>query len=136
MAGDAPEVGLIQRKAPIAAADHAWSMGLRYVSHTTLALAFVLALACPAAAEPDRGEVLLRRHCGGCHAVGRAGESRKPPAPPLRELHKRYAPAVLGEALAEGLLTGHPLMPEFRFEPDDVRAIIRYLDSIQTRQPA
>jgi len=111
-------------------------MELRRVSPSIVALTFALTMASPAAAEPDRGEVLLRRHCGGCHAVGRAGESPKPPAPPLRELHKRYAPAALGEALAEGLLTGHPLMPEFRFEPDDVRAIIRYLDSIQTRQPA
>jgi hypothetical protein len=37
--------------------------------------------------------------------------------------------------LAEGLLTGHPMMPEFRFPPEDGKAIIRYLKSIQTRQP-
>lgn len=97
----------------------------------------VLAAATAARADPaTRGEVLLKRHCGGCHATGRAGDSPRPPAPPLRELHRRYAPEALSEALGEGLLTGHPLMPEFRFEPDDVRAIIRYLESIQTRQPA
>lgn len=100
--------------------------------------AMLLALTAGAAQAdpPARGEVLLKRHCSGCHAVGRTGESPKPPAPPLRDLHQRYAPEALGEALSEGLLTGHPLMPEFRFEPDDVRAIIRYLDSIQARQPA
>lgn len=76
----------------------------------------------------------MRRYCGGCHAVGQTGDSKEPAAPPFRELHRRYDPEVLGEALAEGILTGHPLMPEFRFEADDVRAIILYLKSIQTKQ--
>jgi mono/diheme cytochrome c family protein len=86
------------------------------------------------AATPDRGETLVRRHCGGCHAVSSTGDSRVPAAPRFRELHKRYDPEVLAEALAEGILTGHPLMPEFRFEPDDVQAIIIYLKSLQTKQ--
>lgn len=103
-------------------------------------LAYAFAAACLAAAganaaEPDRGEALVTRHCGGCHAVGREGKSPEPAAPPFRELHRRYDPALLEEALGEGLLTGHPMMPEFRFGPDDVQAIVRYLKSIQTKQP-
>lgn len=96
-----------------------------------------LALASSAAAQspPIRGEELVGRYCGGCHAVGREGASREPAAPPFRELHRRYDPELLAEALAEGLLTGHPLMPEFRFPPADVRAVIDYLKSIQTKQP-
>jgi len=39
----------------------------------------------------------------------------------------------LEEALGEGLLSGHPDMPEFVFGPRDVGAIIRYLQSIQDR---
>lgn len=102
------------------------------------ALTFVLALACAgsaAAASAGRGEALVSRHCGGCHAVGTSGKSHEPAAPPFRELHKRYDPEQLGEALGEGLLVGHPMMPEFRFEPDDVQSIIIYLKSIQTKQP-
>jgi hypothetical protein len=49
------------------------------------------------------------------------------PQPPLR-------PEQLGEALAEGLLVGHPMMPEFRFRADDVKSILLYLKSIQTRE--
>jgi cytochrome c len=100
----------------------------------------LVALAAPAAptwaAEPasGRGEVLVKRHCGGCHAAGRTGASREPAAPPLRELHRRYEPEMLSEALAEGILTGHPAMPAFRFQPKDVRSIILYLNAIQTRQ--
>ena len=39
----------------------------------------------------------------------------------------------LAEALAEGISTGHPDMPEFVFEADEVGAIIQYLESIQQR---
>lgn len=88
------------------------------------------------AATPERGKALVTRHCSGCHATGREGASKEPAAPPFRELHRRYEPEQLSEALGEGLLVGHPMMPEFRFEPDDVRSIILYLKSIQTRQGA
>jgi len=36
--------------------------------------------------------------------------------------------------LAEGLSSGHPDMPEFRFEVEDVSAILSYLKSIQEGQ--
>lgn len=103
-----------------------------------LALAAAVAmLAIAAHAQPRqdeaRGEELTQRHCGRCHATGFSGKSAEPAAPPFRELHRRYDPDQLGEALAEGLLTGHPMMPEFRFSPEDVRAIVDYLKSIQTR---
>lgn len=83
------------------------------------------------AASLRQGESLLRRDCGGCHAVGRRGESPRAGAPAFRELSRRYDVESLGEALAEGLMTGHPEMPEFRFRPDDVDAILAYLRSIQ-----
>ena len=37
----------------------------------------------------------------------------------------------LAESLAEGIVSGHPEMPIFVFEPQDVAAIIDYLESIQ-----
>lgn len=106
-------------------------------------LLFLAALLCLAAgpalaerADLQRGEILVRRHCAACHAVGSAGDSPFPAAPPFRELHRRYRIDDLAEALAEGILTGHPAMPEFQFPPADVQAIIAYLKSIQTRQDA
>jgi K+-transporting ATPase ATPase B chain len=41
--------------------------------------------------------------------------------------------ANFAEALAEGIRTGHPQMPEFVFAPDEVDSIIAYLKSIQAR---
>ncbi len=80
-----------------------------------------------------RGEALLSRHCAMCHAIGRSGGSPTSIAPPFRTLGHRYKLESLEEALGEGIMTGHPAMPEFSFAPRDVGAIIAYLRSIQER---
>ena len=83
----------------------------------------------------SRGQGLLTSNCSRCHAVGRAGNSTHPEAPLFRTLGQRYPIEVLAEALAEGLSSGHPDMPEFRFEIDDVDAILAYLEAIQEKTP-
>ena len=81
--------------------------------------------------ELERGRALLARNCSRCHAIDRNGTSPHREAPPFRNLGQRYPVESLQEALAEGLSTGHPDMPEFVFEPSDITAIITYLQSIQ-----
>jgi hypothetical protein len=44
----------------------------------------------------------------------------------------KYPIDSLQEALAEGIVSGHPDMPIFVFSPQDVDAIILYLQSIQS----
>jgi cytochrome c len=83
--------------------------------------------------ELARGKALLERDCARCHAIGKTGASPHKQAPAFRTLSKRYPIDSLEEALAEGIVTGHPDMPEFEFAPDDVEAIIAYLKSIQQR---
>jgi cytochrome c len=85
------------------------------------------------AALLKRGESIIARDCARCHATARTGESRHPEAPQFRTLGKRYPIEFLEEALGEGIISGHPDMPEFRFAGDDVGAIIAYLKSIQER---
>ena len=99
-----------------------------------LCIALAASAACAQdAAIPKRGEALLAKECSRCHATGRTGESRHPQAPLFRTLAKRYPIESLEEALGEGIISGHPDMPEFKFEGDDVGAIIAYLKSIQER---
>jgi cytochrome c len=104
---------------------------------TALAAAWALAaLVRPCAAADDqlkRGEALLERDCARCHAVGLTGTSPHKGAPAFRTLSKRYPIESLEEALAEGIVSGHPDMPEFQYDPGDVGAIIAYLKSIQQR---
>jgi cytochrome c len=89
----------------------------------------------PATAADDvkQGEMLLTRDCGRCHVVSRTGDSPNKQAPAFRSLGKRYPIESLEEALGEGIMSGHPDMPEFKFDADDVGAIIAYLKSIQRR---
>lgn len=104
-----------------------------------LAAALLLAPALPAVAQDAataRGRDLVMRECGMCHATGAVDESPAVAAPPLRALARRYPVDSLGEALAEGIVTGHRDMPEFVFERDDIAAIVRYLESIQTQADA
>ena len=103
-----------------------------------LLLAAAAGSACAAPTAPDeaslkRGQELLQRDCSRCHAIGRTGDSPHQGAPAFRTLSQRYPINSLEEALAEGIMSGHPDMPEFSFDADDVGAIIAYLKSIQQR---
>jgi mono/diheme cytochrome c family protein len=103
-----------------------------------LCLLFVLCLGVAAtrgaaAADLKAGEALLKKNCGACHAIGRADASPDKAAPAFRVLGKRYPVEQLEETLGEGVMTGHPDMPEYTFDADEVGAIIAYLKSIQQR---
>lgn len=93
------------------------------------------ALAAAATAETNpliaKGQALLQANCARCHAIGADDTSTHKDAPPFRAVVTRYPPDNLAEALAEGLVSGHPDMPEFVFEPDEVVAITTYLESLK-----
>jgi cytochrome c len=79
----------------------------------------------------QRGFVILKTNCSRCHAIGKIGESPLKIAPPFRTLHQRYPVEDLEKPLAEGIITGHPTMPEFRFDPGQVGDIIAYLKTLE-----
>ena len=79
------------------------------------------------------GEALLTRDCSRCHAVGTNGASPRADAPAFRTLSSRYPIESLEEALGEGIMSGHPEMPEIKYDADDIGAIVDYLNSIQQR---
>lgn len=83
------------------------------------------------AALVEQGRQLLTANCSRCHALGKSDASPFKDAPPFREIHRKYPPGQLAEALAEGITTGHPAMPEFVFKPDEIDAAIAYLESFK-----
>jgi cytochrome c len=96
-----------------------------------LVASLVLA-ALPAHAQSvTNGKTIAQAHCAKCHAIGPTGTSPMNAAPPFRTLHLRYPVEGLEESLAEGIYTGHPAMPEFRFEPDQIEDLIAYLKSLE-----
>lgn len=99
-----------------------------------MVLSWCTALAAGAAPlEPaaQRGRTLIEANCARCHAIGLIGESPLSIAPPFRTLHLKYPVETLEEPLAEGILTGHPTMPEFRFDPGQVGDILAYLKTLE-----
>jgi mono/diheme cytochrome c family protein len=91
----------------------------------------------PPRAEPltmsdaARGQRLAETHCATCHAIGADGTSPHELAPAFRTLSRHYPIRSLEEALAEGVLVGHPDMPEFRLEPDEIDALTAYIYTVQ-----
>ena len=83
----------------------------------------------------DRGAVLVRQKCAGCHAVERSGDSPMTAAPPFRDMGVLYPVRDLQEALAEGLVTAHPAMPAFEFQPTQVADVIAYLEGVSGTGP-
>jgi len=79
----------------------------------------------------QRGLVFVRTNCSRCHAIDKVSASPLKVAPPFRTLHERYPVESLQESLAEGIVTGHPSMPEFRLDPGQVDDVIAYLKSLE-----
>ena len=79
----------------------------------------------------ERGQALVEFNCARCHAIGKTDKSTHPDAPAFRTLSKRYPITDLEEALAEGISTGHPDMPEWVASPDQIEEIIAYISSLQ-----
>lgn len=79
----------------------------------------------------EDGRALVTMYCADCHATKAAGESPLAIAPRFRDLHLRYDVEFLSEALVEGIVTAHPEMPQFEFDPDQAAAIVAYLKTLE-----
>ncbi len=103
-------------------------------------LAVLLALSAGGAAAGEvtadedqvaRGLEIARAACADCHAIGVSGASLEPKAPPFRELGRKYPVDDLEEALAEGVVVGHPGMPQVQMNEADIGAFLAYLKTVQ-----
>lgn len=79
----------------------------------------------------QRGKNFVVTNCSRCHSVDKVSQSPLKIAPPFRTLHLKYPIETLQEALAEGISTGHPTMPMFRLEPDQINDVLSYLKSLE-----
>ena len=93
----------------------------------------LLSLSPAAAASPDeqRGKTFALNNCARCHSVDKVTPSPLKIATPFRTLHNRYPIETIAEALAEGIQTGHPTMPEFQLDPDQIHDLLAYLKTLE-----
>jgi mono/diheme cytochrome c family protein len=96
-----------------------------------LAVAQMLSAAPAVASSVQQGKRLAMTYCAKCHAIDKVSPSPLTIAPPFRTLHERYPVEMLQEALAEGIVTGHPSMPQFSFDADQVGDFIAFLKTLE-----
>jgi len=85
------------------------------------------------APDIQAGQTLAETRCARCHAVGRTGGSPVDGAPAFRDLGRKWPVENLAEALAEGIVVGHPAMPAFAFSPPEIDDFLGWLNEIQEK---
>ncbi len=80
--------------------------------------------------QAKAGRDIAERFCSRCHAIGPEGNSPHESAPPFRMIGAKGNVENLEEALGEGIVVGHPDMPQFQFSPQNVGALVAYLRSL------
>jgi cytochrome c len=104
------------------------------IARILMPLALMLITLTPAAAaspQEQRGKTFALNNCAKCHSIDKVTSSPLKIAPPFRTLHKRYPVETLSEALAEGISTGHPTMPAFQLDPDQIGDLLAYLKTLE-----
>ena len=104
------------------------------IERILLPLALALITLTPAAAaspQEQRGKTFAMNNCAKCHSIDKVSPSPLKIAPPFRTLHERYPIETLSEALAEGISTGHPTMPAFQLDPDQIGDLLAYLKTLE-----
>ena len=104
---------------------------LRFAQHQILVTLILMTPALAASPAEQRGKTFALTKCARCHSIDRVTESPLRIAPQFRTLHKRYPIESLAEALAEGIETGHPTMPAFQLEPDQINDLLSFLKTLE-----
>lgn len=101
------------------------------IAVVTLSAAWPLSAEAQRSPVEQRGFAFAKANCAHCHSIDKVSLSPLAIAPPFRYLHHQYPVENLEEALAEGIVTGHPTMPEFQLEADQAQDLIAFLKSLE-----
>ena len=81
-------------------------------------------------AAAARGERFAEQNCGACHALGPAGESAFPGAPPFRSMHYDFNAISYERVLARNHL-GRLGMPPAEMSREDLADVGAYVRSLE-----
>ena len=76
------------------------------------------------------GRAIAEANCARCHSIEKTGASPFTPAPPFRVIARLYKASDLEEAFVEGIVVGHPAMPEFQMTGEQAAALSSFIDSL------
>jgi mono/diheme cytochrome c family protein len=80
----------------------------------------------------SRGHQIARQACAACHAVELTGESPRAAAPTFRSREMRHTAGLDGR-VADLTREGHYEMPAIKLRPDQVRDLVAYIESLDSR---
>lgn len=103
---------------------------MRYL-HSCLALAILVTPAEAASPGEQRGFIFAKTNCVRCYAIDLFNPSPLKIASPFRDLQHRYKIESRAEAFAEGIYTGHPTMPAFQPDPDQINDLLAFMKSLK-----
>src|SRR6202521_6485804 len=104
---------------------------LRFAPRQTLIMLMLTTPVLAASPAEQRGKTYALTNCARCHSIDGVTNSPLKIAPPFRTLHLRYPVETLAEAFAEGIETGHPTMPAFQLDPDQINDLLAYLKGLE-----
>jgi len=76
------------------------------------------------------GKKMAEKLCSRCHSVTKTGKSPNPKAPPFRTFASKWPVEDLEEALAEGIVVGEHIMPEFEFDPEQITNLLGFIKDL------
>jgi len=105
----------------------------KFLSVVAVALALLCETAAGQARSPaaHRGFNFVNANCARCHAIDKVSPSPLAIAPPFRTIHAKYPIVYLEEAFAEGIVTSHPTMPQFRLDAGQIADVIAYFKTLE-----
>jgi cytochrome c len=109
-------------------------MAILPLSRVAIAALWLCAFAAPGLTAETllkKGRALAEANCGRCHSLEKTGDSPYPPAPPFRIIAGMYKSSDIEEALVEGIVVGHPAMPEFEMTGEQAAAVAAFIDSLK-----
>lgn len=81
------------------------------------------------ATENADGKALLEKNCSRCHGITASAVSPLAAAPNLWIVLRSYPTERLEFELAEGIGSRHQDMPQIQFSTEEIRIILKYLNS-------
>ena len=78
-----------------------------------------------------QGEAMAETICAACHAIGLDDMRPHQDAPAFRDLSASHSMDSLRERFLQGIMTDHPAMLDYQFEPEEVDSLIYYISALQ-----
>lgn len=110
--------------------NHARPAGIAIAAFALLTTIVLAKSGWSAESPMELGRAIAETSCARCHNIEDTGDSLFPPAPPFRVIAKMYKASDLEEAFVEGIVVGHPAMPEFKMTGEQAAALSSFIDSL------